>query len=84
MSAALTARAEQSAMALSAVAPTNQFAPLASLGAIFGGLSGLSATVAQEVYGSAGDTFLRTLPLDPTFHTLAARRLFRHLFRRLS
>ena len=31
--AAITARAEQSAIPLSAVAPTNQFAPLASLGA---------------------------------------------------
>ena len=63
------ARGEHSAIPLSTVAPTNQFAPLASLGAIFGGLSGLSATIAQEVYGSAGATFLRTLPLAVTLRS---------------
>jgi hypothetical protein len=73
-SAALTARAEQSAIALSAVAPTNQFAPLASLGAIFGGLSGLSAAVTQDVYGTAGATFLRTLPLAFAARTLVATK----------
>jgi predicted phage baseplate assembly protein len=65
---AVTARGEHSAIPLAATAPTNQFAPLASFGAVFGPTPSPRldrATAASHLYGTAGAAFLRTLRTDP-------------------
>jgi hypothetical protein len=64
--AAITARGEHSAIPLSSVAPTNQFAPLSDYGALFGGAPSKEiewAVIASRLYKSAGSTYLKTLPL---------------------
>ena len=65
-SAAVTARAEQNAIPLSQVAPTNQFAQLSSIGTVFGAIASLSESIVAELYGAAGATFFKTLPLVET------------------
>jgi uncharacterized phage protein gp47/JayE len=69
---AITARGEHSAIPLSATAPTNQFAPLASFGAFFGRgpRAALNlATAATHLYGTAGAALLST------FHTIPERAI---------
>lgn len=65
-SAAVTARAEQNAIPLSEVAPTNQFAQLSSIGTVFGVIGSLSEAIAVDLYGAAASTYFRTLPLVET------------------
>ena len=65
---AITARGEHSAIPLSATAPTNQFAPLASFGAFFGQGPRPAldlATAATHLYGTAGAALLRTFQTTP-------------------
>jgi predicted phage baseplate assembly protein len=59
---AITARGEHSAIPLSATAPTNQFAPLKSFGALLvGSASPLDrARAASHLFGTAGAALLRT------------------------
>jgi predicted phage baseplate assembly protein len=60
---AIKARAEHSSIPLSSVAPTNQFAPLASFGAIFNPGFGDVLTLggaAESIYGSFGTALLNT------------------------
>lgn len=61
-SAAIDALGEHSAIALSAVAPTNQFAPLSAYGSVWGGILGGSSLVfaAESLYGSAGAAYGKT------------------------
>jgi hypothetical protein len=65
-SAAVTARAEQNAIPLSQVAPTNQFAQLSSIGTVFGKIGSLSESIVADLYGAAGATLFKTLPLVET------------------
>jgi len=65
-STAVTARAEQNAIPLSEVAPTNQFAQLSSIGTVFGVIGSLSEAIAADLYGTAAATYLKTLPLVET------------------
>jgi predicted phage baseplate assembly protein len=72
---AIIARGEHSAIPLSATAPTNQFAPLASFGALFGPdpVRTLDrATAATHLYGTAGAALLRTFRPDPARATRPA------------
>lgn len=63
----ITARGEHSAIPLSMVAPTNQFAPLSDYGLLLGvGSFAMTAAAAASVYGSAGATYLETL--SPALH----------------
>jgi len=65
-SSAIIARRDHNAVPLSAVAPTNQFAPLSSFGFIFApSFSELPelARAVEHLYGSAGTAYLRTFPL---------------------
>jgi uncharacterized phage protein gp47/JayE len=61
-SAAVTARAEHNAIALSSVAPVNQFAALTNIQLLYGGVgnAGLAAAAA-DLYGSAASTYVSTL-----------------------
>src|SRR5690349_2593118 len=74
---AITARAEHSAIPLSATAPTNQLAPLSSLAALFDRAPGRGldrAAAATSVFGTAGAALLKTLG---TAATVAARATVR-------
>jgi hypothetical protein len=62
-SSPLSARAEHSAIRLSAVAPTNQFAQLSSFAQVFFTPGPPTRALAEELYYGAGPTFLRTLPV---------------------
>jgi hypothetical protein len=71
-SSPLTARAEHNAIRLSAVAPTNQFAPLSSFAQVFVAPGLPTIALAEELYYGAGATFLRTLPaLSKAFPALS-------------
>jgi len=60
--AGIAARDEHSAIPLSMVAPTNQFALLSDYGLLLGvGSFAMTAAAAASVYGSAGATYLQTL-----------------------
>ncbi len=61
-SAAVTALGEHSAIPLSSVAPTNQFAPLSAFGSIWAGILGEAtlALDAERLYGSAGASYGKT------------------------
>jgi predicted phage baseplate assembly protein len=62
-SSALLARGDHNAIPLSAVAPTNQFAPLSSFEVFFGPSGGglpEPVTAAEHLYGSAGATYRQT------------------------
>ncbi len=61
-SAALTARSEHNAIAMSAVAPVNQFAQLTNIQLIYGGIGSIALIdAAKDLYGSAASTYLSTL-----------------------
>jgi len=63
---AITARGEHSAIPLSSVAPTNQFAPLSDYGALFGGAIVKEferAAIATRLYKSAGAVYVKSFPL---------------------
>ncbi len=65
---AINVRGEHSAIPLSAVAPTNQFAPLSNFGSFFGQIAispGILATAAANLYGNAGAAYLQTFALNP-------------------
>jgi predicted phage baseplate assembly protein len=67
-SSAIIVRGDHNGIPLSAVAPTNQFAPLSSFGFIFAPSFSVLPELAQvsaveHLYGSAGATYLRTLTL---------------------
>ena len=61
-SAALSALGEHSAIPLSSVAPTNQFAQLSAYGSVWAGLLGESGLLlaAESLYGSAGASYGKT------------------------
>lgn len=62
----INAYGDYSAIPLSSVAPTNQFAPLSGFGSLFGQLAlspDILAIAAADLYGSAGATYLQTLAL---------------------
>jgi hypothetical protein len=65
-SAAVTVRAEQNAIPLSEVAPTNQFARLSSIGTVFGVIGSISEVIVRDLYGGAAPIYLKTLPLVET------------------
>lgn len=69
-SVALVARAEHSAIQLSSVAPTNQFAQLSSFGAIFSTLGAIDKAIALEIYGAAGNVYFSTFPLKMAAQTV--------------
>ncbi len=73
--AAINAYGENSAIALSAVAPTNQFAPLSDFRSLFVPLAlspGILSTVATNLYGGAGAAYSQTFVVNPTIEAASA------------
>jgi predicted phage baseplate assembly protein len=71
--AAITALGSHSAIPLSMVAPTNQFAALSDYGVVLAAGSSLStAAAASNIYGAAGATYLQTFTFDANINNAVA------------